>query len=132
MATQGKKRRRKANQHPCTSGVLFLRGAASVEVDDRGEVELAGQTWSARIHQDSLELTGVTSTNDKREQAKARRLDVTNEIAHRKAEAAALFEQRVALLNDMDQVDSSLPVCLFTHLHRTLLHFHCFMCRLVG
>jgi hypothetical protein len=74
-------------------------------VEDRGEVKLAGLTWSAHVLPSGLELSLVVSRNNELEQAEARRLNINNEIEHRTAEATALTEQRQALLDDMDQAN---------------------------
>ena len=108
MATRNQKRKRESNPVPCTTGVLFRRSALPVAVEDGATVTLRGIKWQAQVVASGVVLTHVVSVSNRNEIAKARRLDLKNEIEQRVTEADALQAQRQVILAQLDQVSLSL------------------------
>jgi hypothetical protein len=104
MSTRSSKRKRQASHQFCTSGVLYLRQAKPVAVEDGDAVKLGEVEWQARVIEGELVLTHVVSEDNKKELAQARRHDMRNEIGHRTAEAAALRAQISTSTDELAQV----------------------------
>jgi hypothetical protein len=99
-----RKRKCQASDQPCSTGILFLRRKAPVEIKDGLVVELLGLKWLARVDMGELVLTQHVSRDNKREKAQERRMDRKNEIELRIMEATALQAQVVASTERLAQV----------------------------
>ena len=85
-------------------GYLFFSNAACVRVEDGTTVELGGKRWKAQHAVDGLVLSSVDSTDDKEQQAVEARLNIGNEVKHRKLEAESLGVQHMQLAAACEQV----------------------------
>jgi lysyl-tRNA synthetase class II len=72
-------------------------------------VELGECKWQAKAMAAGLDLVHIVTKGNKAEQARARRLNVQNEVEHRKVEAAALEAQIHALGEELAQVHFHAP-----------------------
>ena len=112
MPTRSQKRKRgtntlQANTSPnCTSGLLYWP-SAPLNVENSAVLDLGGKQWEAQVVLTGLDLIHTTSTNNQKERATSRRLNIKNEIEQRSAEAEALLTQRGAILAQLDQVRTS-------------------------
>ena len=104
MSLRGIKRKRKAISFVPKSGLLFLQEKTPLKVMDGDLLWIGGKAWRGRVLENSVDFSLVVSKDDKREQARTCRLNLLNEIKHRKLEADALNNQIQSTLVELNEV----------------------------